>query len=299
MIRKMLFASLFVLATAPANACSLCIAHALGAALHGIGAQTLHSHETVLAISYLQFDKSNGTDMPGITEKEKFNQTSIDFSTGITHRLMITGSIPFVNKSVTAVGSPKETNHGLADISLGAAYQLPPSPGGKFLTAFSLDVKLPTGSNNAVDGSGALRDQHIQLGTGSVDFVAGATVTMEGSKPGDIWFAGLKGRRNGSNDRGYHYGDVYFYNLGLLRPVGHGAAAVIEFNGRIADKDTMEDGTKDPNTGGLVGYLSLTYRKNLGSSMGLIATLQEPVLTKLYGYQKEGAYYGLTLTRVF
>ena len=84
-----------------------------------------------------------------------------------------------------------------------------------------------------------------------------------------------------------------------MRPLGNDGAGVVEFNGRIADKDTLEDGTKDANTGGLVGYLSLTYCKSLGSNIGLIATLQEPVLTKLYGYQKEGAYYGLSLTRVF
>ena len=41
-----------------ANACSVCIAHALGAGIYGIGAQTLRAHQSVFSIGYLTSGKS-------------------------------------------------------------------------------------------------------------------------------------------------------------------------------------------------------------------------------------------------
>src|SRR5205814_2699204 len=133
------------------------------------------------------------------------------------------------------------------------------------------------------DEIGSFKEQHLQVGTGSTDFIGGIELTLEGRGPGEMWIGGLRGRVNGSNGRGFQYGNVIFYDVGYVHPVGREGAAVLEFNGRIADKDRMEDGSDDPSSGGHLGYLSLSYRHGLKGNMGIIATVQVPVWKQLNG----------------
>ena len=285
-------------ATSSANACSVCIAHAIGAALSGLGAQTLPHGKTTVGVSFLHFNKSNGTDNPSVTESESFSQYSIDFNHGLTDRIMLRGSLPFINKSISATGSPTERATGFGDASLGAVFQLPPTPRSKAIVAFSADVKLPSGDNHAKD-AGVLKDQPVQLGSGSTDVSVGVDLTREGHKSGELYYAALRARWNGTNNRAYHYGGVIFYGLGYLRPLGKNDGLAVEFNGRIADKDKTEMGTKDPNTGGHLGYLSLSYRRSLGASMGLIVTVQQPVWKQLNGSQEEKTLVSASISRAF
>jgi hypothetical protein len=296
---KLLFVALFLFSTVQANACSVCIAHAIGAALHGIGAQTLPNGQLVIGLSYLTFGKSNGTGTPGERENEDYSQVSLDFSKGLTDRLMLRGSIPFVDKAIQVTGQPRETAHGLGDVSLGLLYQLPPDIKGKFLTAFNLDLKLPTGANNDRDSTGVLKDQHLQVGTGSTDISAGVALTWEGKTAGELWFAGLRGRVNTENSRHYRFGNALFYDFGYMHPVGNKGAAVIEFNGRFAEKDTTEDGTKDDDSGGHLGYISLSYRHELSRDFGVIVTYQQPIIKNLNGTQDEKPLISFSLTKTF
>jgi hypothetical protein len=296
---KLLFLSLFLFSTCQAHACSVCIAHAIGAALGGIGAQTLPNGQLVVGLSYLTFSKSNGTGTPGERENEDYSQVSLDFSKGLTDRLMLRGSIPFVDKAMQVTGQPRETAHGLGDVSLGLLYQLPPDIKGKFLTAFNLDFKLPTGANNDRDAAGVLKEQHLQVGTGSTDVSAGVALTWEGKAPGELWFAGLRGRVNSSNSRHYRFGNVLFYDLGYMHPVGSKGAVVVEFNGRFAEKDTMEDGSRDDDSGGHLGYISLSYRHGLAHDFGLIVTYQQPIIKNLNGTQDEKPLFSFAVTKGF
>ena len=139
----------------------------------------------------------------------------------------------------------------------------------------------------------------MQLGSGSTDVSVGVDLTREGHKSGELYYAALRARWNGTNNRAYHYGDVIFYGLGYLRPLGKNDGLAVEFNGRIADKDKTEMGTKDPNTGGHLGYLSLSYRRSLGASMGLIVTVQQPVWKQLNGSQEEKTLVSASISRAF
>ena len=281
-----------------ASACSLCIAHATGGGLFGIGAQKLPRHRLLFAVSHLGFSKSNGTDIPGTVERENYHQTSLEGLYGLNDRLMLRVSLPQVTKSVTAGTNAPETVHGLGDAIAGLTYQIPPKTGQKFLTALSLDVKLPTGANNAVE-EGVRREEHLQLGTGSTDVTLGIDVTGEAKTPGDLWFGGLRERVNGKNGRGYHYGDVTLYSAGYAHALPQNTQVVLEFNGRIAGKDRTEDGSRDENSGGHLGYAAASVRKSLGGGLGAIATIQQPVLKHLHGTQDEKAVFTLSLTRSF
>ena len=116
---------------------------------------------------------------------------------------------------------------------------------------------------------------------------------------GELFMTGLRGRLNGSNGRGFHYGDVIFYDVGYVRPVSRETAAVLEFNGRIADKDRTEDGGRDPNSGGHIGYVSVSVRHGLKGGFGLIATYQIPVWRQLDGSQNEKALCSISMSKLF
>jgi hypothetical protein len=291
-----LAAALFIPAN-PARACSVCIAHALGAAMHGLGAQTLPHNHLIAGLSFVTFDKSNAGEDKGTTEHETFRQYSLDLNYGLNDRMTLRATVPFVDKDIALTGQPAENAHGLGDIILGTTYQLPPDVKSHLLTAFTFDLKLPSGANNDRDELGGLKEQHLQVGTGSTDFIGGVQFSLEGKRPGQMWIGSLRGRANGSNSRHFQYGNVIFYDVGYVQPVGREGAAVLEFNGRIAEKDRNEDGSRDPNSGGHLGYLSLSYRHEIKGGFGLIGTVQVPVWKQLNGTQDEKTLFSVSLTK--
>ena len=105
------------------------------------------------------------------------------------------------------------------------------------------------------------------------------------SYPGDLWFGGLRQRVNGTNSEHFHYGNVTLYSAGYSHALSEKAQAILELNGRIADKDKRADGSHDENSGGHLGYLSATY--------------QQPVLKQLHGTQDEKGLFTLSLTKGF
>src|SRR5437016_4749274 len=119
--RALALATFVCLLAAPrsGHACSLCIAHALGAAMHGIGAQTLPHGQLIAGISFLTFTKTAGTEDPAVTEAENYHQVSLDATYGVSDRLLIRGSIPYVNKAIQQTGGPKDMSGGLGDIQIG------------------------------------------------------------------------------------------------------------------------------------------------------------------------------------
>lgn len=284
------------LSATPSSACSLCIAHATCGGLFGIGAQKIKTHSYLFGISHLGFSKSNGTETPGEIERENYHQTSLEGLYGLSDRLMLRVSLPEVSKRLQAGENPAETAHGLGDAVAGVTFQLPPKVGQKFLTALSVDVKLPTGENDAQEG-GVRREEHLQLGTGSTDFTLGVSVTGEAGTGGDLWFGSLRERVNGKNKTGYRYGDVTLYSAGYAHALSQGSQVVLELNGRVAGKDRTEDGGRDKNSGGSLTYAAASYRKSLGGGLGAIATIQQPVLKHLNGTQNEKSLFTLSLTK--
>ncbi|MBS1703997.1 MAG: transporter [Armatimonadetes bacterium] len=275
-----------VLATASASACSVCIAHAIGAGLQAIGAQVLEKNHMIVGISYESFSKSQDGGTLGTTEKHDQTQMSIDLLKGLNDQVMLRASIPYVYKRLSATGESPIDTQGLGDITLGATYQIKPKTNQKVLLGTTLDLKLPTGKNNLTDINGDRMDEHTQLGTGSTDLSFGLLATMEGGES-NLWFAGLTSRWNGRNGTGYHYGNTVFYNVGMSHTLSADSSVVLEFNGRMAARDRMEDGTLDGDSGGHFGYLSVSYRRALGQNTGLIASYQIPVVRQLNGSQTE------------
>jgi hypothetical protein len=266
-------------------ACSVCIAHALGSAIHAIGSQTLPKGATIVGVTYSSFSKSQAGNVVGTTESHRQTQMDFDVMHGISDSWMLRLSMPYVYKSLVATGEDPVNTNGFGDISVGATYQLKPRDRDKVLLAFTSDVKLATGANNLKDSLGARMDEHTQLGTGSTDYALGAIATTELAN--GMAFAGLQFRVNGANSTGYRYGNALFYNLGYSHRIDPKRSFVLELNGRYASKDKLEDGSHDDNTGGHFGYLSASYRQSLDENMGVVGTYQIPIIRNLNGTQSE------------
>lgn len=284
--------------TSAASSCSVCIAHALGASLHGIGAQVLEKKHVVLGFSGLGFDKSNGSDSSPGLEHERYRQVSLDAFYGLSNQVMLRASLPYVTKRISTDGAGAESSQGLGDASVGFTYQLPPGTYKNALIAFTGDIKLPTGTNSARDSGGTLKEQHLQVGTGSTDFQIGVNLTTEAGV-GGLVFGGLGARVNGHNSRDYHYGNALFYNIGYSRSIAPQTLGVIEFNGRVVGKDRVEDGSLDGESGGSLAYLSFSVRRSLGQGFGLIVGVQKPIWSHLNGRQTEGALISFSIGRSF
>lgn len=284
-MKRILVAGSILAVASASQACSVCIAHALGAAIHAIGSQTLPKGTTIVGLSYTSFSKSQAGETVGTTESHHHTEMDIEVMHGLNDNTMIRLSMPYVYKSLAMTGDPTVLTQGLGDITLGATYQLKPKSTDKVLLAFTTDVKFATGANNLKDTLGDRLEEHSQLGTGSTDFALGVVGTSEVGK--GMAFAGLNYRMNGANSSGYRYGKTFFYNVGYSHPLDSNKSLVIELNGRVAAKDKMEDGTPDENSGGHFGYLSLSYRQSFGHDMGFVGAYQIPVIRNLNGTQSE------------
>lgn len=276
-------------------ACSVCIAHSLGSAIHGIGAQTLHRGDTVIGISFTTFNKSQDGESSGSTESHRQAEYTVHLLHGMSNQWTLTTDIPYTFKRLSMTGETPIDTRGLGDITIGAKYQVKPKEQDRFLYAFTFDLKLPTGANNLKDAMGDPLEAHSQIGTGSTDLAIGLVATTE-LKRGDLLYGGLSTRINGSNQAGYRYGNVVFYNLGYSHPLSSSSSMVIEFNGRLAQRDLMDTGERDENSGGHLGYLSASYRQSFSGDYGFVGTFQVPVIRSLNGSQRES---GLLTVGVF
>ena len=66
-------------------------------------------------------------------------------------------------------------------------------------------------------------------------------------------------------------------------------------DGRL-DRPTHEDGRRDPDSGGFIGFLSPALLFNLTPDLTLEGTVRVPVLNRLDGYHREGPVFTLSLT---
>ncbi len=294
------FALAIIAITSAANACSVCFAHALGAALQGLGAQTLERHKTIVGFEFLSFNKSNAAETPGEREREHHREYVLSVFHGITDQWTVGANLPYIDNTIVTTGVEEdEHSRGLGDMIVGTIYQLKPSYYGNLLTAVNLNVKLPTGKNNSRDANGDLKEQHLQVGTGSTDVSGGASFTWEGSRHKGLWYSGFTVRVNGSNNRHFHYGNAFFYGFGYSHPIRRDAALAFELNGKVVAKDTQEDDSKDDNSGGHVLFGAINLRWPMANDIGLIVSYQHPLYQNLNGDQTEHGIFSLSVSRLF
>jgi hypothetical protein len=208
-------------------------------------------------------------------------------------RLNLVVQVPLVRKdwSLSATATePAETANptGLGDIDVGARVFLweSTSIASQTRQSFALagGTSIPTGSDDeTVDGERL--DQHAQLGTGAWIPYVGLLYAFHH----DPWnfLVSVTAKFPTTNSYGYRYGNAVLWSATVRFRIVESFALALGVDGRQAQRDTSE-GVVQQNTGGLVVAAVPGFAWNVAGPVWLLAQVQVPFATSLYGVQSVG-----------
>jgi len=316
------FALALLLGSAPAEACSICLAgdprySAFGASAEPAGSFSLH-------VEGRYFDKSSEGLPHGHEEDEEeehenptedSNGARLDVSASWspTDRLTLSANVPFVWNHIVEIEDHERSTHSLngwGDASLGASVVLWQNR--DVLPSTWLEGRLwgkaPTGRDNTkVHGE---PDPHLQPGSGSWDWGSGLSVVHRLAW-GSLYASSFY-RENGEGSFDYEYGDAFFANAAVEAPLGHWIGRPewdlltpgVELNFRYAGYDHA-DGERYDDSGGAILYAAPSLRIQLPFGIrerkaSLRASVQIPLgQTWLHHTQQEGEVWSLGLLLPF
>jgi len=208
-------------------------------------------------------------------------------------RLNFVLQVPVVRKDWSLSASETEPSEsaiptGLGDIDLGVRVFLWDATGisarRRQNVALSAGTSFPTGSDDRmVDG--VRLDQHAQLGTGAWGPYVGALYAFHQ----DPWnfFLSVSGRFRTENSYHYKFGDAALWSAQLAFRIVEPLAFRIGIDGRYAAQD-RSGGVVQENTGGLVVSAVPGVSWNFTGPLWLLAQVQIPFATHLFGQQTVG-----------
>jgi hypothetical protein len=156
-----------------------------------------------------------------------------------------------------------------------------------FLLSTQLGLKLPSGKSDEEIGN-ELIDPHLQIGTGSTDFLLGTNLLYSINRLG-ISANLLFGLRNKGNT-GYRFGNTLNYNLNFgyrIYQSGIGRNIVVLNGGLKGDlhgKDSQDDVTIG-DSGGNTTYVSAGVNYFITPRLEFEVQFNQPVYYHLYGTQ--------------
>ena len=284
-VRVVVFvAALAVVLALPALACSIC---GCDPAAGTLGLDRPSASSLRLAIEDRYLAKESGTG--GEAELEREDRLLLRAQYSPLRPLVLQVEVPyFIFKNhLNSAGVRDDSATGLGDVTFGARYELlRVGLDARHVVALTGTVKAPTGPN-ARHLPNEEPDEHIQLGTGSWDGLAGISY-LYGFQPFTL-YANASTRLNTANGRGFRYGHAVFGTLGGRRAFLDSRRLLVslEAQARYAGKDHFADGSTDPDTGGFIGYASGSVGYALTSDLLLRAVAQVPVIKDLNGVQGE------------
>lgn len=215
---------------------------------------------------------------PGV--KEEYLTTELTGFYSITGDMMLLAVVPFKKNrmsgelsvmpdgSVEAMSDMKGDDSGLGDVAILGRYT--------FLRKHTLDstttiaclfgIKLPTGKTNSKTEDGMeFLDSHLQLGTGSTDFLAGLSFnhtvqrfSLSANLLGTVTTEGKTG------DKDHKFGNMLNYDITAkyrvhpgtaIGPVGPQLFLALGLNGELRARE-KEEGVRVDDSGGNTIYLS-------------------------------------------
>ena len=282
------------------NNCDFCLAaqgiSPLEAGSSGVRVDLRYLH---VGTPYLNGGKIANTDNE--LETHFTQQYSIFYA--LAPRFTLAGLIPVAKRHSEVLGdggSPVTGNQfGLADVSLLVRYKPLESHTMTATTMVSVaaGMKLPTGRTNGVDSRGNLLDAHIQLGTGSTDYLAGVSGFLAWERAALI--GNLLGAITGKGANGHRFGDNLNYDVALrykIYPAEFGGTqifATLGFNGEWRGRE-VQDGIADANSGGNVTYIAPGLQLFITPAISFEASYNYALLHGLHGQQLGEDYRILT-----
>jgi hypothetical protein len=209
-------------------------------------------------------------------------------------RVNLVLQVPLVRKDWTLSGTPTAETEtavpmGLGDIDLGLRVFLWEATSLRAQRrqnlALTAGTSFPTGAGDATDAEGQRIDQHAQLGTGAWGPYVGALYAFHQ----DPWnfLVSVTGRFRTTNPYGYRFGNAVLWSAQLRFRVVEPFALQLGVDGRYAGRDSSE-GVLQENTGGLVVSAVPGLAWKIGGPIWLLAQVQVPFATHLFGQQTVG-----------
>lgn len=222
---------------------------------HGSGA--LLSGPNILELGPLQLHHGGAETGPSREYRRTFE---LSYQYHFSRNLMATAILPYVDSRIE--GSSNITVRGLGDLTLLAHYVIPDLFGGGSPSTLQLGagIDLPTGAHQLKDERGEQLDSRLQPGSGTVDGVLNATMTVQF----DAWTcsADLFSRLNTTDANDNRIGSSLAATAAINRDIYRNNAdgfAVVGIGGvrqEIAGKDKVA-GETDPDSGYSTTYASL------------------------------------------
>ncbi|MBI4530020.1 MAG: transporter [Candidatus Latescibacteria bacterium] len=213
----------------------------------------------------------------------------------LPNRLVVAAAIPYMDKELklTKEGVRQSlSDAGFGDLILVAKYQIfqRDAPGKTIRVTLKGGVKLPTGDDEETDDVGNPLPKGLQLGSGSVDYLATAIFTHSLRRFGINTDVGYTVK---TEAKGFVFGDVLNYDLAFgyrIYPSLYErypqpySTVYLEVNGQYSREDTL-DGEKVPDSGGHTLLLSPGLQFVPFGSLAVEASVQVPVVQNLHGTQ--------------
>ncbi len=214
-------------------------------------------------------------------------------------RFTLSGLVPIASRHSEVLSEDRTlvtgNQIGLADVSLLLRFKplIEHSMESSYIVSLAAGVKFPTGRTDGHDSQGNLLDAHIQLGTGSTDYLVGASGFATFDRIALI--ANLLGGITGKGANGHTFPNSLNYDTSVrykLNPdeyVDTQFFATVGINGEWRGRE-LQDGITDENSGGNVTYVSTGAQIFFTPSISLEALFQYPVIHGLHGEQLGESY---------
>lgn len=215
---------------------------------------------------------------------------------GLTAKSSLLVKVPVVYRELKTAGGAIRSDHGPGDMTLLGKHRFFTHnfKGGTSRISAIAGLELPTGDDNARDSLGLL-PKGIQLGSGSVDAIAGATYTLQTL---DHQFDTDLRYIFNNEANNFEFGDVFKYNLAFQKRIWPSILpdkgvysqwnAVLELNG-IYERKSELGGVNVANSGGNTVFLSPGIQFVSKRSVVEFSFLY-PVIQNLNGSQLETDY---------
>ncbi len=215
---------------------------------------------------------------------------------GFTSKSSLLVKVPYINRELRTATGANRGDEGLGDITLIGKHRIFTHnfKGGTSRVSLIGGLKLPTGDDDERDSLGVL-PQTLQLGSGSVDVIAGGTYTFQTLSyelDADLRYI----FNQEAND--FEFGDIFKYNLAyqkrifpfILPDKGIYSQwnAVLEFNGQVEQRNEL-GGSEVFASGGHTLFLSPGIQF-VSKRMVYEFSFQYPILQELHGNQLETDY---------
>ena len=286
---------LFVLSTAPA--------HAQGPPINTRDAFVTGLNGAAFRTFFLGFDRSDlrvdGEQMPDPLSRQVRvrGQIFVLPYEVVSNRLVVMAAVPYLDKSLET-GSPASRQelsaNGLGDLAFAAKVNVfqRDRPDQTTRAALFGRLKLPTAPDDELGPDGAPLPRPLQLGTGSVDYSAGISLTHS---VGPLGLSGaLTHDFNTASDE-FAFSDVFHFDVALGYRVmpriydtfpAKQINVYVEANGTVSGRSTQSGGAV-ADSGGNVLWLSPGVQFIPTGGFLIEATYQIPVRQDLNGTQLE------------